>query len=492
VIGALLSATLAVGSAAAKVPPATAAATPTTNGGTLEGSHAPRDGSRQAEPAATPALRRPGPAGALLIVESNHTVPLVHVVVASRSGSASDPRHREGLTNLAAEWARRGAGGRSREEIDAALDALGATLEVSTLPDSTRFEGEVLAPNLDAYLALVADILVRPNFSAAELERTRHEVVGQIDEQRNDDRALAGRFFARNLYADHPYGHPADGITAAVQAARPEEVSAHFRRHFVGKNLIFAFSGDVDADALGAALKRAFRGLTAGPPPEPNALELREPVPPKGWRIQLVDKPDRQQTQLLFGHPAVRATDPDFLPLTLGLAAFGGHAMNATMMNEIRRKRGLAYGAYLSLAERRGVGAATGWVFSGSDKTVTTLKLALRLYVAFMEKGLAADDVAFFKRFLIGSHASEMDMPEHRLAARVSAEISGLPADFVDSYPQRLEALTPAAVNAAIKRHVHARDLAITMVATAAVMKKLLVDAKVAESAIDVVPYDSY
>jgi len=465
VIAALLSATLAVGSAAPR------AATP---------------------PATGAAVRRPGPAGSLLMVESNHTVPLVHVVIASRSGSAADPRHREGLTNLAAEWARRGAGGKSREEVDAALDALGATLEVSTFPDSTRFEGEVLARNLDAYLGLLADILVRPNFSAAELEKARREVVGQIDELRNDDRLLAARFFARNVFSDHPYGHPADGIPAALESARPDEISAHFRRHFVGKNMIFAFSGDVEADALAGGLKRAFKGLTAGPAPEPNALELREPVPPKGWRIQLVDKPDRQQTQLLFGHPAVRAGDPDFLPLTLGMTAFGGHAMNATMMSEIRRKRGLAYGAYLTLAPRRGVGPVTGWVFSGSDKTVTTLKLVLKLYVAFMDKGVSAEDVAFFKRFLIGSHASDMDVPEHRLAMRVTAEVAGLPADFAESFPERVNALTPAVVNAAIKRHVHARDLAITMVATAAVMKKLLVDAKVQESAIDVVPYDSY
>jgi predicted Zn-dependent peptidase len=134
----------------------------------------------------------------------------------------------------------------------------------------------------------------------------------------------------------------------------------------------------------------------------------------------------------------------------------------------------------------------TGWVFSGSDKTVTTLKLVLKLYVAFMEKGVSADDVAFFKRFLIGSHASEMDVPEHRLSARVTAEIVGLPADFVDSYPERLNAQTAAGINAVLKRRVHARDLAITMVATASVMKQLLVDAKVQESAIDVVPYDGY
>jgi len=56
-----------------------------------------------AGPAGGGVVRRPGPAGSLLIVESNHSVPLVHVIVASRSGSAADPRHREGLTNLAAE-----------------------------------------------------------------------------------------------------------------------------------------------------------------------------------------------------------------------------------------------------------------------------------------------------------------------------------------------------------------------------------------------------
>src|SRR6185437_6068679 len=185
-----------------------------------------------AAPGAAPAvLRRPGPAGSLLIVEDDHSVPLVHVIVASRSGSAADPRHREGLTNLAAEWARHGAGGRTRAELDEALDALGGTLEVRTEQDVTRFEGEVLARNLDAYLALVADILIRPAFSPAEFARTRREVEAQIDESRNDDRLLCGRFFMRNVYGDHPYGHPVDGLKASLDAATASETAAHFRRH---------------------------------------------------------------------------------------------------------------------------------------------------------------------------------------------------------------------------------------------------------------------
>src|SRR6266540_4780119 len=134
------------------------------------------------------ATRRAGPAGSTLILESNRTVPLVRVIIASRSGSAADPRHREGLTNMAAEWARRGAGGRSREATDAAIDALGATLEVTTEPDSTRFEAEVLTRNLDPLLALLADVVVRPSFLPAEFARTRNEIEGQIDEDRKSTR----------------------------------------------------------------------------------------------------------------------------------------------------------------------------------------------------------------------------------------------------------------------------------------------------------------
>lgn len=449
-----------------------------------------------ASPSPSPAgggvVRRPGPGGSLLIVEEDRSVPLVHVVMASRSGSASDPRHREGLTNLAAEWARHGAGGRTRAQLDQALDALGATLEVRTEPDSTRFEGEVLTRNLDAYLKLMGDILIRPSFAAAEFTRTRQEVEGQLDEQRNDDRALCARFFMRNLYGEHPYGHPSDGLKPALDATTASEAAAHFHRHFVGHNLIFAFSGDVEAEGVAAALGRAMHGLSDAAAPPGNPLEMRAPVPLAGWRIQLVDKPERQQTQLMFGHAALRASDPDYLPLSIGLAAFGGRAMSSTLMDEVRRKRGLAYGAYLTLDERRATGAAAGWVFSGTDKTVATLKLVLKLYVTFMEGGLPPDTVAFFQRFLAGSHAAEMDAPDHRLAARVSGEIAGLPADYLETFAARVAAVTPDQINAAIKRHVTAKDLAITMVATASSMKKLLLDAKIQESAIDVVPYDAY
>jgi zinc protease len=436
------------------------------------------------------ATRRPGPAGSLLIVEESHAVPLIHLELAARSGSAADPRGNEGLINLAAELARRGAAGRSREQLDEALDALGARLEVVVDPDSVRLVGEVLARNLEPYLALLADVVLRPDFSAAEFARTRRELLAQLDEIRNDDRALCARFFERRLYGDHPYGRAPEGTEKSLPRLTRAQAAERYRAAFAGKNLIFGVAGDVTPEDLLAKVTRAFAGLRPGNPAPPPTL--RQPLLPDGWRIQLVDKPDRQQTQIMVGHGTISAGHPDFLPLTVAFAAFGGRGMRSTLMDEVRTKRGLAYGAYMGLVARRGPSAARAWVDTATVRTVTTLKLVLRLYRRMMKEGIPPERVRFFQGFLAGAWAAEMDAPERRLAARVSAEIEGLPPDHVDSYADRIKALTPEQVAAAIKAHVRADNLAITLVGSAPKLTKLLVRAGIEEEAIDTVRYDSY
>ena len=250
----------------------------------------------------------------------------------------------------------------------------------------------MLARNLDAYLALVADILVRPTFAAAELERTRHEV-DRPDRRAPQRRPRAGgRFFvAQPLRRSSRTATRPTGSRRRSRRRGPTRSARTFAATSSGKNLVFAFAGDVDADALAAALKRAFKGLSARrPPPEPNALELREPVPPKGWRIQLVDKPDRQQTQLLFGHPAVRA-DRSGLPAAHARA--GRVRRPRDERDDDERDPPQARPRLRRLPDAGASGAASAPRPAGCSRAATrpstTLKLVLRLYVAFMEKGLS-------------------------------------------------------------------------------------------------------
>jgi predicted Zn-dependent peptidase len=74
-----------------------------------------------------------GPRGSRLVVESTDAVPLTWFQVAIRGGSAGDPEGGDGFTYHMATLARRGAGARTRAQLDEELDLLGTSLGRGTL-----------------------------------------------------------------------------------------------------------------------------------------------------------------------------------------------------------------------------------------------------------------------------------------------------------------------------------------------------------------------
>jgi len=443
----------------------------------------------RANEAQTLAIRLAGPAGSTVIVEPVVGTQLVDFVLSTRSGSGRDPRGKDGLSNFAAEVARHGAGGKSRAEIDRELDHLGASLHVITNNDAVTLTGRVLADKFDAYLRLVAMIVLSPDFDTDEVERTRREILAEIDENRNDDRVLGERFFAHRLYGKHGYGRAVDGTEKSLMALDAAQLQTHYRAQFSGANLIFAAAGAVDATGFPALLAKHFGTLPTG---KKQSLPSGTMDRPSGWRIQLVDKPDRKQVQIIWGHHGLAADHPDRPALQVALDAFGGGAMNATLMQEIRVKRGLSYGAHMGLSMRVLPGPIRGSLSTSESNAVETLRLVLRLYGELKKKGLPAERIALFRQHLIGSNASGMDDQGSRIATRILSELAGLPISHLETFATRIAAQTDDAVARAIAAHLDPQNLAITLVATASTLKPLLIAAGIKEGAIDVVPYDSY
>ncbi|HEX6837830.1 MAG TPA: insulinase family protein, partial [Polyangia bacterium] len=172
------------------------------------------------------AERSDGPSGSIVLVEENHDLPLVRVQVAVRIGAGDDPAASDGLTNFASELMGRGAGGRTRAEIDAAFDALGTSLDVGSDYDGVTFEVAVLKEKLDPALVLLADVLLRPDFPRGEADKLKRELLAQLDELRDDDGQLARRVFTRALYGSHPYGRTVLGTDATLEKIGAAEARA--------------------------------------------------------------------------------------------------------------------------------------------------------------------------------------------------------------------------------------------------------------------------
>jgi zinc protease len=421
-------------------------------------------------------------------MEENHDLPLVRVLVALATGAADDPPERDGLTNFATELLARGAGGRTRAEIDAGFDALGAGLEIVTDLDGCYFEITVLRKKLDGALALLADVLLRPDFPDGEAEKLRREVRAQLDELRDDDGALARRYFQRALFGGHPYGRTVIGSEPTLDRLGAGDARAWHARAMRGGNLILGFAGDLDEREAEQAVMRHFAALADGGEPPASY-----PAPParRGARLTLVDKPDRTQSQILIGQPGPAWGEPDYWPLLVATTAFGG-TFTARLMNEVRSKRGLSYGASARVGRGRGRRALAAHVFPSLEQTPETLELVLKLWRDWIERGITNEELKFAQGYLAASFGFSLATPEDRLELRAQVALAGLDADYAARYPERVRAVTLADTRRALAAQSGA-DLEICIVSTAAALQPLLDEAGLLRGVeVERVAYDDF
>jgi zinc protease len=428
---------------------------------------------------------------ALIFVEENHDLPLVRAQVTVRSGASDDAPGKDGLTNFATELMSRGAGGKTRAELDAAFDALGTTHEVLTDYDGITFEVTVLPEKLDAALALMADVLLRPDWPEQEADKLKREIRSQLDELRDDDGQLARRFFQRALYGQHPYGRSVMGTDASLEVLSIDEARAWQKAHITSGQLLFGFAGAISEREAEAQVARHFAAL----PKSERPPLVRPPDPPtrRDLRLTLVDKPDRTQSQIFLGQPAPRWGTDDYYALQVATLAYGG-TFTARLMNEVRSKRGLSYGASARMSQGRGRRALVVHVFPSLEQTPETLELVLGLHRTWIDDGITADELAFAKSYLANSFAFTIATPEDRLEVKVAVELTGVPADFAQRFVERISAVTLDQTRAAQQKYLAGVGQECVIVSTADELQPLLKKAKLLDrfASVEVVPYDSY
>ncbi|MDX2087612.1 MAG: pitrilysin family protein [Kofleriaceae bacterium] len=399
-----------------------------------------------------------------VIVESSPDTPLVWFDIAVRGGASADPRGVEGLHRHASLLARRGAGRRDRAELDETLDSLGAAIEIGVSRDAVSISGLALSRHLDAVIDLTADILAEPRFSEDEHARLLRETPQVLDEIRDDDSALATRWFDWVCSPGHAYGRTSLGTEASL--ARIERAAAIelWKREVVADNLVIGLAGDIDEQAAARVVTRLTERLPASPRPS-QIIEVAPP-PVRGRRVILVDKPDRTQAQLRIGHLSARYGEADTAALALAEAVFGG-MFSSRLMQEIRVKRGWSYGAGCALRRSRLPHWFEIWMAAGIDVAGQAVALTLDLFADYAARGPTDDEVDFARSYLIGAMPFHVATARQRMQLAVRDAVFDLPPAYTARLPEALGALTADDVRAACRRHLRPDDAVTVAVTTA-------------------------
>lgn len=422
-----------------------------------------------------------------IIHEPNSDIPIVELRQVLRSGSATEPEGLDGVGRLALRLLRRGAGGRSRKELDEALDGIAAAVSAQSSSDFYAVHLRVLRRHLDEAVGLLEDVLRRPNLDPEELDRLKRETVAEIVSSRDDDRFLAARGLRLGLFPEHPYGRPSRGTIETVSRVSIDDVRSFLDTHLVRGNLLVGAAGDVAAEEVEAAIARTGGALSDRPPP---GAALPVPIMPAGLRVVVIDKPDRTQTQIYVGQVGPRPSDPLDLPLRVALTAFGG-TFTSRLMREVRVKRGWSYGAYASLGRARLPEVLSLWTFPKVEDAPACLRLVLDLYGELASEGPTEEDLVFARDYMARSFALQKDTAAARLTLSLREKLLDMEEGYYDTFAERVRAVTLEQARAAVATHVQTEDLVVSISCTAEKLEGELRAVLGEAATFQVIPYDS-
>lgn len=387
------------------------------------------------------------PAGVRAWLVEDYTVPIVTVRFAFRGGSTQDPAGKEGLAELMSALFDEGAGDLDSDAFQTDLDNAGAEMRFSAGGDSMSGSMRMLADNQDEAFALLALAINSPRFDAAPVERLRAQILSGLIAGERDPNTEAGLKWAKALYGDHPYGRPGGGTKESVAAISADDLRARHKALFARGNLTVAVVGAIDAEALKRRLDQLFAAL----PAQPELTPVAATAPKLGQEVRVVY--DLPQTTLRLTYPGMARDDPQFFAAYLMNHILGGGTFSSRLFDEVREKRGLAYGISSSLVDRDYANWLSIGTATRSDRAAETLGVIRDVVRRMAEEGPTDAELADAKRYVVGSYAlNNLDSSSAIASTLIALQTDELGIDYMDRRAGLIEAVTLDEVKAAAKK----------------------------------------
>jgi zinc protease len=416
--------------------------------------------------------------------------PLVTMRVVFRTGSASDPRGKEGLAALTA--AMLGEGGTAKMTYDQVVDALypmAVNISYQTDKEMTTFSADTHVDNLDAFYTIFRAILLEPGWRAEDLKRLKDQTLNQIrvNLRANNDEELGKEVLYNVIYAGHPYGHLNLGNASTVQSITLDDLRSFWRANYTRANLTVGLAGGYPP-AFAERVKKDFATLAAG-----RRSPATRPAPPKidGLNLHIVDKQTRS-VAYSFGFPIeVKRGHPDYLALLLAQNFLGPHRSSAGLLYQhMRESRGLNYGDYAYIEYfPRGMFrfepdpnlARAQQIFQIWIRPVETptahfaLRLGFHEVDKFIKKGLTPAEFEQARNFVTKNVNLLTKTKRAELGYAIDSAYYGIP-EYNRYVVEGLKKLTVEDVNRAIRKHLQLQNVQVVAVSAEgqALRKKLL------------------
>jgi zinc protease len=269
------------------------------------------------------------------------------------------------------------------------------------------------------------------------------------------------------IYPSHRYGVPRSGTPESVARLDEKVARALYESYFVPNNAILSISGDVDASAFIARMRKALADWSPSDVPE------QTPPPPiealATPRIVIVDEPDLVQARIVITHEGIARTDPRRVAAGLMNDTLGGSGFSSRMMKTLRSNEGLTYGVGSGFALRRQPGPFIVSTFTRVAETRRAVNILLGEIEGILgDHAQTADELTKAKSYNVGQFGLGLETSAAVLGALVDLELHGLPENSLDTYRARVDAVTLEEVDEIARALLHPGRAAIVLLGPAA------------------------
>ncbi|MGH7624726.1 MAG: M16 family metallopeptidase [Gemmatimonadaceae bacterium] len=354
-----------------------------------------------------------------------------------RAASVHETRERMGVSHLLEHMVFKGTRTRSAREIALSLEVLGGSLDAYTAREHTSFQARVLSEHLEQAVDVVGDLIFRPLLRRQDLTLERKVILEEISLMEDTPDDLVFELHNEAMWGSHPYGYSILGTRDTVSALGVRELRELHGRAYHPAQLVVAAAGNVEHDALLAALERT--GWVAVPrgddtPMAAPALTLVEPT-------ERYLERDGAQTHIVLGSPVVAHGDSRRFPLVLVEMMLGG-GMSSRLFQHVREELGLAYSVYTFQTFHPDTGIHGVYVGTSPESADAARGAINEELARLAEHGLSEEEIVMAKSQFKGQVAMSLESVSSRMYRAAGVALYHEPFRTLDEVLALIDAIT--------------------------------------------------
>lgn len=404
--------------------------------------------------------------GLKVIVVENHKLPQISYQLTIDRDDILE-KEKAGLSSLAGELLGTGTQSMTKAEIDEAVDYIGADLSTNAVGGYASS----LTKHTDKVLTLFSQVILTPSFPEGEFDKLKTQTLSGLQTQKDDPNAISENVSSALIYGkDHPYGEIVNEST--VSSLTLEDCKQYYNTYFKPGNAYLVIVGDITPDQAKAKAEKYFGKWAAGNTP---AYTYTTPKSVDKPTVAFVDKSGAVQSVINVTYPVnLRPGEPDVIPARV-MNTILGSGFSGRLFKNLREDKAYTYGAYSSLDSDELVGSFSAGASVRNGVTDSALTQIIYELEKMRNEPVTKDELNLAKSFIAGSFARSLESPQTVAGFALNIDMYKLPADYYQTYLQKLEAVSIEDISRVAKKYITPANARIVIVGNKdEVMNKLV------------------